>query len=388
MTTPDVERTRGPIAGSTRFIGLGGAFVSLADDTEGVAINPASPALRLPYSWSKWDYGFGVDFSVGAWLPKNDLYNGAGSQNGGKTSALFGSLAAIVYYDYAGVGVSAEAQSNAASRPDRAQGIDTSLAGNFGLVHASLAYGFLRGELLVGAGARLVGASFGSGGPLSAAGVGYEAGVLYKPTAEQYRLAVTYKSAIDAATSGAATNHVHVPWDLAFGFAYQLGVRRLNPAFVTAKDLARAASPGTEPSKAEIERAEHELFRRYERMQRRYLLISAQVSLTESDGDHVGVERFWSGTEYVAPQPVVSPRLGVESEVIAHHLRLRGGSYYEAGRRGMSPARVHGTGGADIRLFEWDVFGLVKPFDWWRLSLGADVARAYLNTSISIGFWH
>src|SRR6476620_9349777 len=70
-----VDTVRGTIRGSTRYIGLAGAFVAIADDTEGVAINPASSAVRLPYSWSDWDYGFGVDVAVGAWLPKNDIYN-------------------------------------------------------------------------------------------------------------------------------------------------------------------------------------------------------------------------------------------------------------------------------------------------------------------------
>ncbi len=389
-----LDNAHGAIAGSTRFIGLGGAFVAIADDSEGVAINPASVALRLPYSWSAWDYGFGVDFAVGSFLPKNDLYNRAGQNGVGKSSALFGSLAAVVYYDYAGVGVSAEAQSNAASNQSQTQGINTDLAANFGMVHASLAYGFFDGQVLLGAGPRVVGLSFdrqsSGSGPLSTAGVGYEAGVVYKPTVQQYRLAATVKSPIDARVSagGAEPSTVHVPWEMAFGFAYQLGSRPLNPPFVTAADFARHGSVAPKPSKAELAAAEQQLFERYQRQQRWYLLVSAQISLSESDGDHVGVERYWNGREDVAPQPVVSPRVGMETEVVPHWLRLRGGSYYESARRGVSAARVHGTGGMDIKLFEWNVFGLAKPFDYFQLSLAADAARSYLNTSFSIGFWH
>jgi len=29
-----------------------------------------------------------------------------------------------------------------------------------------------------------------------------------------------------------------------------------------------------------------------------------------------------------------------------------------------------------------------QPFDYFQLSLAADAARSYLNTSLSIGFWH
>jgi hypothetical protein len=389
-----LDNAHGAIAGSTRFIGLGGAFVAIADDSEGVAINPASVALRLPYSWSKWDYGFGVDFAVGSFLPKNDLYNRSGANNSGKSSALFGSLAAVIYYGYAGVGVSAEAQGNAASNQSQMQGINTDLAANFGLVHASLAYGFLNGQLLLGGGARIAGMSFdrqsSGSGPLSTAGVGYEAGVVYKPTVQQYRLAATFKSPIDArvAAGAAEPGTVHVPWEAALGFAYQFGPRPLNPPFVIAAELARQSSVGPKPSKAEVAAAEQQLFERYQRQQRWYLLVSAQLSLSESDGDHVGVERYWAGREDVAPQPVISPRVGLETEIVPHWLKLRGGSYYESARRGVSAARVHGTGGMDIKLFEWSVFGLAKPFDYFQLSLAADAARSYLNTSFSIGFWH
>ncbi len=395
-TTATIETVRGPLSGSTRFIGLGGAFVAIADDSEGVAINPASTAVRLPYSWNMWDYGVGVDFAVGAWLPKNDLYNqsDSGDTAGGKSSALFGSLAAIIYYGQGGFGVSAEAQSNAASRQDEVQGIGRSLGANFGVVHASLAYGFFDGQLLLGAGPRFVGMSFGSSGSgasaLSSAGLGYEVGVVVKPTIAQYRVGAAFKSPITAklpAAVGEPTTTARVPWDLALGFAYQFGRRPLNPSLVTPEAYAQASVVGGQPSKSDVKRAEQALFERYERLQRRYLLVTTELLIAQADGDHMGIEQYWTDGASDT-QPIISPRIGVESEVISHHLRLRGGSYYEPARLDLAPSRVHGTGGFDIRLFEWDVFGLIKPFDYWQLSVAADAARAYLNTSFSIGFWH
>lgn len=386
-----VDTARGALTGSTRRIGLGGAFVALADDSEGVAINPASVALRLPHSWDVWDYGLGVDFSIGAWLPKNDLYNQGDGENRTKSTALFGSIAAVLYGGHFGAGFAAEAQRNAASRPDQEQGITRSLAANFGLVHTNFGYGFLDGQLLVGAGFRFVGMSFdrssGSGG-LSTAGVGYETGVVIKPQVAQYRVAASFKSPIDAKVSGAET--VHVPWELALGFAYQFGHRFFNPRFVSAAEVARQRKPEVEkPSKADLAAAKQELFEIYQRQQRWYLLVSTELALAEGDGERRGLERIWTSAGSVSTsRPVLVPRIGVESEVVPHILRLRAGSYYEPERVNMSPARVHGTGGFDVRLFEWDVFGLVKPFDWWQLSVAADAARTYLNTSFSIGFWH
>lgn len=388
---PATVDSRGPVTGSVRRIGLGGAFVALADDTEGVAINPASSAVRQPYSWSDWDTSFGIDFAIGAWLPKNDQYNTEGSDQPAaerdvqESTALFGSLALLVNYRHLGLGISAEAQRNAASAEDRMQGVDTSLSANFGTVHLNLAYGFLDGQLLLGAGPRLIGMSFdrSSGASLlSTGGVGYEAGVIVKPIAAQYRFAAAWKSPIDAKVPGDSGDTAHVPWEVAVGAAYQFGKRPLNPPLITAKELARQQSSDGKPSKAAIEAAEHDLFESYQKRQRWYLLVSGELSISEGGGP-VGLSGLTA-----MDRPVISPRLGVESEVIPHHLRLRAGTYYEPALIAGTTSRVHGTGGFDVRLFEWSVFGLMKPFDYWQLSIGADAARQYLNTGFSIGFWH
>ncbi len=392
-----IDTALGAIAGGTRLIGLGGAFVAIAEDTAGVATNPASVALRLPFSWRAWDYAAGVHVSIGTWLPKNDIFNESGTGGITESSALFGSLAAILYYQHAGFGVSAEAQSNAATRRDRAQGIaPAALTANFGIVHASLAYGFLDGQLLLGAGPRLAGMSFDKSsterGPFTAAGAGYETGVIIKPIASQYRIGAAARSPISAALpagSEPGPSTVSLPWEVSLGFAYQFGPRPLNPPFVTARELARQTTPGHEPTSDEVQRAEDELFERYQRRPRQYLLVSTELAVIEGGGGRVGIEQYWTNSgEGSSPPPVFSPRLGVESEVVPHILKLRAGSYLEPARAVGAQSRLHGTGGLDVRLFEWGVFGLVEPFDYWQFSLGVDAARSYLNTSFSLGFWY
>ena len=289
----------------------------------------------------------------------------------------------------------AEAQRNAATRHDQVQGIaPTDLTANFGVIHASLAYGFLDGQLLLGAGARLVGMSFDTdtpnSGPLSTAGVGYEAGVIVKPLAAQYRIAAAVKAPIDASVSSdtEAESSAVVPWEVALGFAYQFGARPLNPPLLTARRVARKVAAGREPSDAEIEAAEDELFERYQRRPRWYLLVSSELAVIQGGGAQ-GLEQYWSDSDEVPrARPIISPRVGLESEVVPHILQLRVGSYYEPSRVAHASGRIHGTGGFDLRLFEWSVFGLLEPFDYWQLSLGVDAARSYLNTSLSIGFWH
>jgi hypothetical protein len=388
-----VDSTRGPVLGSTRRIGLGGAFVAVAEDIEGVAINPASSAVRLPYSFQDWNVGFGLDVAVGAWLPKNDAYNqgdtaGQDQAKANKSTALFGSLGLLVNYRHFGIGVSAEATRNATTREDQTEGIDTNLAANFGTVHLSAAYGYLDGQLLLGAGPRLIGMSFDRGGGssvLGTAGIGYEAGVLVKPIRRPYRLAAAVKSPIDVrlpAQPGIAASTVHVPWEVAFGFAYQFGPRVLNSRLFTAQELARQTTVHAEPTDAALDRAEQELFDRYQERKRWYLLVSSELSVIQGGGP-VGM----SG-QTAMERPVISPRVGLESEVIPRRLRLRGGSYYEPALLRGTNSRVHGTGGLDVKLFKWNVFGLLEPFNYWQLSLAADAARSYLNTAFSIGIWH
>src|SRR5215471_9954690 len=107
MEPGTIDAVRGTIRGSTRFIGLAGAFVAIADDTEGVPINPASAAVRLPYSWDAFSFSFGIDFSIATWLPKNDIFNTP--EGSGNSGALFGSVGVLVNYRHAGFGIAAEA---------------------------------------------------------------------------------------------------------------------------------------------------------------------------------------------------------------------------------------------------------------------------------------
>jgi len=376
-----IDAVRGTIQGSTRYIGLGGAFVAIAEDTEGVAINPASSAVRLPYSWDEFAYAFGIDVSIATWLPKNDLYNAPAGSSG----SLFGSLAAVVNYEHAGFGFAAEAQQNAVSQ--QAQGVSTRLTANFGLMHLGVAYGYFDGQLELGAGLRIIGFSFdGTRGvvPLTA-GVGYSAGFIVKPKREQFRVGVAIEQPINAkldGVAGALPTTADVPWTAALGFAYQFGARRLNPPFVTAAARARANAHGCEPTADDVKRAERELLEAYEREQTRYLLVSTELALIEGGGN------FAVGAHLSLDRPLVSPRLGLETEVVPRWLRLRVGSYVELPATEGASTRVHGTGGLDVKLFEWNVFGLVRPFDYWQLSLAADGSKSYLNTSFSIGFWH
>ena len=83
----------------------------------------------------------------------------------------------------------------------------------------------------------------------------------------------------------------------------------------------------------------------------------------------------------------VQIRVGVETEPWPHRLKVRGGSYLEPSRIEGGAYRLHGTLGFDFRVFTWDLFGLMDPFDF-RAGLTGDIARGYFDWGIGIGFWH
>src|SRR5262249_14668059 len=60
-----IEILQGPLLAPIHVTGIGGAYVAVAEDTEGAAVNSASPAVRDPYSTSWFDY----DVSLGASAP-------------------------------------------------------------------------------------------------------------------------------------------------------------------------------------------------------------------------------------------------------------------------------------------------------------------------------
>jgi len=452
-----VDAAQGPVTGSTRVIGLGGAFVAVAEGMDGVSVNPASAAVRVPYSWHRWDYGFGIHFAIGGWLPKTDFLNRAPAE--GQTqpapeveqrSLLFGSVGATVHFEHAGMGASAEGQQQALQSPGDTQAglAPRHLTGNFGIVHASIGYGFFDGQFVVGVGPRITGVSFSRGSStsdlLSVAGVGYQVGFVYKPIHEQVRVGATYKSQITPSLDSDPNSQqtvfrataLRLPWQGAAGLAYQFGPRPFNPPLVTLEDRIEPFVDELERREAErereLERAEatYELeptpangallaqtkarLRREEEADERrlseredeledalrneylarprfYVLVTTEVLVLGTSPGSVDLASFYQDSTNLqrsGESHTLSGRFGVETEAVPDWLKLRAGTYLEPARVSIGRDRVHGTFGFDLKTFSWDVFGLIGDFDSWVASAAVDYARDYLSTSFSIGFWH
>jgi hypothetical protein len=121
------------------------------------------------------------------------------------------------------------------------------------------------------------------------------------------------------------------------------------------------------------------------------VLVTAELLALGASSGSVGFGSYYEGRTRLAlsgQNLTLSPRLGLESEVVPDRLKLRVGSYWEPARVDTARDRIHGTFGFDVKLFRWDVFGLIGDFDSWLASAAVDGARDYLSTSFSVGFWH
>ena len=66
---------------------------------------------------------------------------------------------------------------------------------------------------------------------------------------------------------------------------------------------------------------------------------------------------------------------------------LRAGSYLEPSRYRTGETRLHATGGFDLRVLRWSVFGLFDESTLFRVSLALDGARDYFGWSIGAGIF-
>lgn len=276
-------------------------------------------------------------------------------------------------------------------------------------------------------------------------GVSFEGGMLWRPTGERFRLGFSVRAPVttDVDARGRAVGgdivlgdpqgpdalwlprRVKRPWSTDLGVAVQLGPRPMNvawldpvvvmrriDAFLERRErlregrrarAERLGSDALEAAELELEgEAEADrryralqrqrlgdlLRRRYADMPRRYLLLTTAL---RADGDlenAVGVESFLQGyVDRSGERVSLTPRLGAETEVAPHWLKLRAGSYLESTRFRGSLPRTHGTFGFDARLFEWSLFGLLHDDEALALSAAIDGARQYLGWAVSVGIW-
>jgi hypothetical protein len=238
------------------------------------------------------------------------------------------------------------------------------------------------------------------------------------------------------ATSFITPAKVVQPWEVEFGVAYQLGPRPLNPRWIEPRDqelelerkITRARELRLEnqravlasmPTSTPFERLEHarrlgimareeaaareiedaelkdaksileaQREARFLNWPRERVLLLASVLMTGPSQDAVALEGFIDQRrELVGERVTITPRFAVESEAIPNRLKTRAGFYLEPSRFADGSSREHLTVGFDLRVLNWDVWGLF-PNRQWRISSFVDISERYYNYGLSAGSWH
>lgn len=358
---------RGPIVASTRVTGLAGAYTGIAEGVEGFFRNPASLANRLRHSTERFDWDYVLSWLI---VPEGGLdYDNDGATVPGEVG--FSAVHAGLAFQLGPLGLGALVTATGYDRDERDRG-GVLVSANTTELSAGLAYAFLRGELLLGAGFSARGMSLVSGEAKASYFTGaVDTGFLWRRPGRSWRLGASVRAAklvpASETTGGFSTpppERVAIPSQVVFGFSWLVWPKGAdyNPRYPSWKDWQVPETGGD----------------------RRYVLLTADaVALGKSAEDAWNLEGWMAGAPVEAGRKETgSFHLGAEGELLHDRLKLRIGTYSEDDRtRPDEPPRAHFTGSGELRLF--DLWGL-------RLAAsgGLDVAPRYSNFLLGIGLWH
>lgn len=292
-----VDLFQGPVIASTRVIGMGGAYVAIAERVEGSFYNPAAPAVRMPWSRGRIDLDGAVGFTSPGTLQRSDFFNSGSDRTNLATSApsrfVFMDAEGHLQVDEWGFGAGVQMQQYRLNREIRTtrDAQTDQLNAQVYVMLAQVARATADGQLIVGVGLRPLSLNVINLNPsaiqppslFTTQGVGYSAGFLWRPNDAVFRVGASFNSAVTTRVSLANTkvtvdatgNHqiapgtademylpeqVTLPWELDLGVAVQFGARPFNPRWIGTGEML-------EPLRRRIE------WRRYERQRKRRRLL-------------------------------------------------------------------------------------------------------------------
>ncbi|MFW5741234.1 MAG: hypothetical protein ACOC1F_12795 [Myxococcota bacterium] len=373
----------GPLLLGARALGLGGAFVGIAEGVDGDTQNPASPAVRSAYSPSYVDF----DAGLGVWFPgtlqSSDFFNtGRGATDlrysdqeefallTPGVNVQLGSWGLGFAVDLSRYGLCRRSSETQESELVRAQ-VST--------VRTYVARAFGTGDWVAGAGFHV-----------TALDVTTKPEIFTRPG----NLFVTRGLNMEgpALASGAPAHARGLPARRTPTSALQFGPKPLNVRWLSPAEARRAVRNAGACAGGDqgciTRRADEWLERRTRSWPRRYVLISFALHMEGRMANAVGVESFLQQRVDRSGEAVTfSPRLELETESFASWLRLRAGTYVEPSRFRGGTSRLHGTVGTDVRLMRWGVGGLFDPDTAWRLSFAMDRADEYSAWTAALGAW-
>lgn len=387
-----VEQYHGPVIGSTRVIGLSGAYVSLAEEAVGIPWNTCSVANRTSYSEDWFDYDLTFDYLfVG--VGQGERFDFDNNDRSLPTDLFVLNLGGLLQLGPFGLG--SYLRGNFYTFADRAA-VPRIYDGNLVTWQLSAGYSFWSYQLVFGGGFRLsvfdIQEKEDASNHYGSTTTGLELSGLYRPRQWPFRIGFHWSvpsssSLDDEATSPPAGFHlpegVSVPWEFRIGATYKfLGEKPLNPlppfALGDAPEEKRASGASQEGAPCTAGAEEEgggEVF----------LLVSLEFLFIGKVRDSVGPDGFFEQVEERSGRQVnLSPRVGLESEIWKRRLRVRTGFYWEPSRSDHYAGRLHWTASLQLRLFDFEFLGSHSLC----VSTALDVSRRYSNLCLGIGFWH
>ncbi len=437
----------GPVIGSNRVVGLAGATIGLGEGVEGAATNTAAPSVREPFSITHVDYDGTASLYLPGFFAGTD-YENRGSKNHNATydDFLIVGAGGQLQIGAWGFAASVDTQSFRVRASDRLLDMQilryhASLSRAFFGDQVSIGIGLRAVNMLLGES----GAPAGS--LITMAGVSPEAGVLVRPDESRFRFGATVRGpvygsgfaggrssydqrGVQVADGFVLPQQIALPAEVEAGVAVQVGPRDLNVTWQSPSDQeeplrerfraaridrekARDAALGKLEGDARTQRmqaldrqerailavedarmdAEFDVLKqarraRYDNLPRARIMVVASLLALAPVERSIAVSSFLSQKyEPYGQSWTLTPRFGLEAEPVINRLVLRLGGYVEPARFDDATPRQHLTFGGDVKLFSWDVFGLVRKLTW-KLGLGFDVAPRYTNWGIGVGVWH
>jgi hypothetical protein len=260
-----VDLTRGVVISTSRVVGLSGAATSLAQGVEGGLQNPAAVAYRGP-QWPDW-YDYWLALGVTYPFQSGDFYNSGrvvgGTRNLSDDTTLFLIPGAYWQMWNLGIGLTIDSQFiklKGVRNPVTMQ--QETLRLRFTTFHIQAGYGFWDGQLIIGAGLRILRQraflserAVSNGDVHQTLGLGAEVGVMLRPHHRRWSLggALFPEISTGIRTRGNGTpapngdiligdfylpRSTKIPTTGSIGFSYQFGPRPTNPPWVSAESLA------------------------------------------------------------------------------------------------------------------------------------------------------
>lgn len=383
----DVELVVGPVLSSPRILGVGGAYAAIAEGVDGANWNPAGAAARAPWEHRRVVVDPTGSFLLPGGFSRQDYFNNdRGRGIGDVDDFVFLATGLRVQIGDLGIAGTGDGQLfsvvSATGEPINVITIRWRLA---------VARALLDGDLIVGLGVRLAdlwidtdpGFFLQPGRRLATfAGFGGEAGAIYRPRGERFRLGATLRTPIRAEVRPRARLAVvddmgvesvsglivpfalRIPVQLHAGFAWQAGPRPFNVTWSAREEVASAE-------------------RRYARMPRRHTRVSADILIDGPTPRSVGTDAFLDQQLRRAGQrATVGVRVGLETEPWEGRLRARAGAYWEPARNTGVEGRLHQTAGFDLRLFHVGFLDASLAF-----TLVADLSERYFQFGAGVGLW-